>query len=300
MKLAYAISASPTQFQAVASTDVYETIPALAGLGFDGVELAIRDPAQVDLEPLAAAAERAGVAVPAIGTGQAYIEEGLGLTAPEEHVRVRAVARLLGQVSAARRFGALLIVGLIHGPIPAGTDRSVAEERVVQGLGTVARAARTAGVRLVVEPINRYESNWLNTVDEVLDLLNRLGEDNVGVLPDTFHMNIEEADLPAALRRGGPRVWHVHMADSNRRAPGWGHLAFAPVVQTLREMGYGGFASAEILQTPGVLDAAWQTIGALRRLVPRAAPEVRSVEALRAPGNGQTPRSGPGDSREVT
>lgn len=283
MRLAYTISASPTRFAAVAAADVQETIPALAGLGFDGVELAVRDPSQIDTESLAAAVERSAVAVPAVGTGQAYLEEGLSLTALDEQVRVRAVARLLAQVSVARRLGALLIVGLIHGPIPADTDRGVAEERVLAGLGTVARAARTAGVRLVIEPINRYETNWLNTVDEVLDLIGRLGEDNVGVLPDTFHMNIEEGDVTAVLRRAGARVWHVHVADSNRRAPGWGHMDFGPVVRTLDETGYAGFLSAEILPTPGVLDAAWQTIATMRPLVPRHA---RSApEAPGTPGD---------------
>ena len=302
MRLAYTISASQTRFAAVAAADVQETIPALAGIGFDGVEIAIRDPGHVDVEALVTAAERSGVAVPAIGTGQAYLEEGLSLAASEEAVRVRAVARLLGQVSVARRLGALLIVGLIHGPIPPETARGLAEERLLEGLGTIARAARTAGVRIVVEPINRYETNWLNTVDEVLDLLGRLGEDNVGLLPDTFHMNIEETDVPAALRRGGARVWHVHVADSNRRAPGWGHLDFGPIVRTLGEMDYGGFLSAEILQQPGVLDAAWQTIASLRRWVPRperplgprhaperpGAPPHAGKAPLGSSGNGQT------------
>jgi len=268
VKIAYTVSASPTRFAAVATSDVFATIPALAGIGFDGVELAIRDPARLDLDALGAAVERSGIAVPAVGTGQAYVEEGLCLTAPEDQVRVRAVARLLAQISPASRLGALLIVGLIHGPIPPESTRALAEERLREGLGTVARAARTAGVRIVVEPINRYESNWLNTVEEVLDLLDRLGEDNVGVLPDTFHMNIEETDVQAALRLGGARVWHVHLADSNRRAPGWGHLDFAPVVQTLGDMAYGGFLSAEVLPVPGALDAARQTIATLRRLVP--------------------------------
>jgi sugar phosphate isomerase/epimerase len=287
VRLAYTISVSQTRFAAVAAADVQATIPALAGLGFDGVEMAIRDPGHVDVEALAAAAERSGIAVPAVGTGQAYLEEGLSLTAPEEQVRVRAAARLLAQVSVARRLGALLIVGLIHGPIPPETDRALAEDHLLEGLGTVARAAGTAGVRLVIEPINRYETNWLNTVEEVLDLIDRLGEDNVGVLPDTFHMNIEETDMSAALRRGGARVWHVHAADSNRRAPGWGHLDFGPVVRALGEMGYGGFLSAEILPQPGVLDAAWQTIAALRPLVPRQARPAQEAQ-LGTSGNGQS------------
>ncbi|HYM70182.1 MAG TPA: 5-keto-L-gluconate epimerase [bacterium] len=272
MKLAYTISASTTRFAAVGQTgDLAGALRFLAGLGFDGVELAIRDPSLVSVDAISDTARALGVSVPAIGTGQAYVEEGLALTAPPEVVRERAVERLLAQVPVAARLGALLIIGLIHGPIPPDEPRARAEEWFLSGLGRVAQAARQRGVRLVVEPINRYESNWLNTVGEVMDLLARLGEDNVGVLPDTFHMNIEEPDPAAALRALGPRLWHVHVADSNRRAPGLGHLDFKRFVNILGGLGYGGFVSAEILQHPTFEEAARQTIAAMRPLVLPAA-----------------------------
>jgi 5-keto-L-gluconate epimerase len=271
MKLAYVVSASPTRFEAVATgRDLADTLRQTAALGFDGVELAIRDPALIDARRIAALATDLGLAVPAIGTGQAYLEEGLSLASPEAALRDRTVARLLAQVEVARRLGALLIVGLIHGPVPPGTDRERAMEWLLGGLAHVARAARGHGVRVVIEPINRYESNWLNTVEEVLDVILRLGEDNVGVLPDTFHMNIEEVDLAAAVRRAGARLWHLHVADSNRRAPGWGHLNVADVISAVAGIGYTGWVSAEILPHPSLLEAAGQTITAMRPLVPRA------------------------------
>ncbi len=272
MNLSYVVSTSATRFAAVGQgRGPAEAMRFLAGVGFEGVELAIRDPSQVDVGRLAAVASGLGVAVPAIGTGQAYLEEGLSLAAPEAAIRERTVGRLLAHVDTARRMHALLIVGLIHGPIPPEADREAAAARLLDGLGRVARAAAEAGVRIVIEPINRYESNWLNTVEEVLELIERLGADNVGVLPDTFHMNIEEASIPAALRRAGPRVWHVHVADSNRRAPGDGHLEWAEVVAVLREIGYTGFLSAEILPHPTLEEAARRTIEVLRAHVPRSA-----------------------------
>jgi len=271
MRLAYAISATPTRFAAVAQgPDVTQSIRHLAGLGYQGVELAIRDPAQVHIDDLAEAARGSGVVVPAIGTGQAYLEEGLHLTAPDPAVRKRAVERLEAQLPVARRFGAFLIVGLIHGPIPLTGGRERALEWLLAGLARVARQAAAAGVRIVIEPINRYESNWLNTVDEVMDLIGRLGVDNVGVLPDTFHMNIEEQDIAAALGRAGPRLWHLHVADSNRRAPGAGHLDFRAVVATLSALEYRGAVSAEILQDPSFEAAAAQTIAVMRPLLGRA------------------------------
>ncbi len=270
MKLAYTISTSVTRFAAVAhAADVCATVRLLAGMGFDGVELAIRDPAHVEMDAIEETVRSLDIAVPAIGTGQAFVEEGLSLTAPEASRRDGAEARLLVQVGTAARFGALLIIGLIHGPVPPGETQDQAEERLLPALSRIAQAARRRGVRLVIEPINRYESNWLNTVDDVMKLLARLGEDNVGVLPDTFHMNIEEVDPAAALRAAASRLWHVHVADSNRRAPGFGHLDLDALVKGLSRVRYSGYVSAEILQHPTLEGAARQTVTTMRSLVPR-------------------------------
>lgn len=270
VKLAYTVSTSPTRFAALAQgRDLPSSIQHLAELGFQGVELAIRDPAQVNLDEIAQAAARAGMIVPAIGTGQAFVDEGVSLAAPDPVIRDRAAARLEAHLAGAQRLGALLIVGLIHGPIPADVDRGRATEWLLSGLSRVARRARSSGVRIVIEAINRYESNWLNTVGEVMDLLERLGEANVGVLPDTFHMNIEEADLREALRRARPCLWHVHVADSNRRAPGTGHVDFTAIVTELVALGYRGVLSAEILQEPSFEIAAAQTIRTMAPLLPR-------------------------------
>ncbi len=268
MKLAYTISASPTRFAAVAQgRGLGASIRHLAGLGYQGVELAIRDPAEVNLEEIVEVTRQAGVVVPAIGTGQAYLEEGLCLTAPDPAVRERTVARLEAHLPGAGRLTAFLIVGLIHGPVSSDIGRERATEWLLDGLARVARRASEHGVRIVIEPINRYESNWLNTVDEVMDLISRLGAENVGVLPDTFHMNIEERDIASALQRARPRLWHLHVADSNRRAPGAGHLEFGGVVAQLHALAYQGWLSAEILQVPSFEEAASQTIAVMRHVL---------------------------------
>ena len=111
------------------------------------------------------------------------------------------------------------------------------------------------------------------------------GAPHLGVLADTFHMNIEETTIEGALEAAaaGARLWHIHMADSNRWAPGFGHLDFAQIVAALGRLGYGGFLSAEILPKPDPQEAARQTILTLRPLVPQE-------EGARAANQGRSPK----------
>ena len=110
--------------------------------------------------------------------------------------------------------------------------------------------AAERGVDLFVEPINRYETGFIITADDCLSFFDTVDRPNCKVLLDTFHMNIEEADIYATIARVGKRIGHVHVADSNRRSPGAGHLDFARIVNTLHGAGYNGFLSAEIFPDP--------------------------------------------------
>src|SRR6185437_13944979 len=111
---------------------------------------------------------------------------------------------------------------------------------------------------LLFEPLNRYESNLVNTVADGVALLQSLKTKNVKLLCDLFHMNIEEAGIADALRAAGHLLGHVHLADSNRRAMGFGHTDMAPVARALRDIGYGGYVSGEILPLPDSDTAAQQ------------------------------------------
>lgn len=268
MNLSYVISTQPTRFAAVSLTDDFAfTIAHLAKLGYDGVELAVRDPKLLDITDVRNILERHKLRVPAIGTGQAFVEEGLSFTDPDPSVRERAIARIESHIAMAKQLAAdapLVIIGLIRG-------RSVTEpEKILplqDALTRSARAASVCNVRLAIEPINRYETSLLNTVAETLALIQRVDADNLGVLFDTFHANIEEESIESSLKACGARLFHVHAADSNRWAPGYGHTDFTSVISTLQGMQYNGWVSAEILQKPNV-DLAMQTaIKTMRKLM---------------------------------
>jgi sugar phosphate isomerase/epimerase len=238
---------------------------AAAAFGFDGVELAVRDPAGVDGKALRHLLGETRLGVPAVGTGQAYLTDALSLSHPDEGVRARAIERVDAHIRFASPLGAAVIIGLIRGRVAGG--RQATEARLVSSFDPLVRAAEREGIALIIEPINRYETDLLTTIPETIAFINRIGSPHLGVLADTFHMNIEEVSIEKALFAAGARLRHVHTADSNRHAPGWGHLDFAAVLATLRAMSYRGWLSAEILPQPDPQAAARQTITHLRTLV---------------------------------
>jgi sugar phosphate isomerase/epimerase len=146
-----------------------------------------------------------------------------------------------------------------------GVEGPTALGWLAEALDELGEHAKQFRAPLIFEPLNRYETNQVNTVEGGVKLLRSLSTGNVRLLADLFHMNIEEADLAAALRAGGALIGHVHLVDSNRRAAGMGHLDYPPIVQALEAIGYGGFASAEALPHPDPEAAARQTIAAFRR-----------------------------------
>jgi sugar phosphate isomerase/epimerase len=123
-------------------------------------------------------------------------------------------------------------------------------------------------VRLALEPINRYETSLVNSVPACLALIDDVGAGNFGVLADTFHMNIEDPSMTDSLRQAGPRLYHVHFADSNRWYPGAGHIDFAKLVHTLREIGYAGYISIEAMPMPDADTCARKSIQTLQGLLP--------------------------------
>ncbi len=263
MNLSIVLSVQAAAFSALAYKGRWtENISKIRSLGYDGVELAVRDPSTLDLPSLRLSIEAQGLVVPALGTGQAYGEDGLSFSHPETEIRRRAIERVRSHIRLANELGALVIIGLIRGKCGSGIAADRAERWVIEALQECAAENKT--VRLVIEPINRYETDLINTVASALGLLESVGMENIGLLVDTFHMNIEEPSITASIRAAKERLFHVHIADSNRWYPGAGHIDFRRIVDTLDQVGYRGFLSAEILPLPDPDTAAKKTIDYMR------------------------------------
>jgi deoxyribose-phosphate aldolase len=274
-KLAIVLSTHAAKFEAVAFKGDFEAnVKRIADLGYDGVELAIRDPKLVDPGELVDTVQRYRLAAPAIGTGQAWGEEGLSFTDPDPDIRQAAIERVLSHVPLAAYFnevfenpgGTAIIIGLLRGVVRPGTDQDQAMGWLVHALQQCSAAAEPHGVRLALEPINRYETTLINNVAQGMDLIEHVGSPAFGLLLDTFHMNIEEPSIEASMRACGDRIFHFHVADSNRWPPGGGHLDFGHILGVLQEVGYQGYVSGEFLPKPDGDTAARLAIEHLRRV----------------------------------
>ncbi len=237
-------------------------------LGFDAIEIFPRSPDAVDPDALRGYLDGEGLALGAMGTGAGWVVHKWNLTHPDAGVRAHARDFIRSVIDRAGPFGAPAIIGSMQGRTGAGVDRSTALAYLAEALDDLGRHAEGYGVPLLYEPLNRYETDLVNTVADGLALLGRLSTGNVRLLADLFHMNIEEVDTAGGLRLGGASIGHVHFVDSNRRAAGFGHIDFGPVARALAEIGYGGYASAEALPLPDPSAAASQTIRAFRLAFP--------------------------------
>lgn len=258
-KASMAISPTPAEFAPLLFAGRWrEALDAASELGYEAVELSVRDPADEAVKRCVAEARRRGVEVAAIATGQSYYSDGWSLTAADTAIQKLLEGRMGRIIDLAASWGALVVIGGVRGTLDPGDASGYS--RAVAALRRWAEYAASQNVSMAIEPINRYETNFINTVGEALDFIDRVGLDNVGVLPDTFHMNIEEVSMTEALAAAGPALLHVQFVDNNRRAPGQGHIEFTELAAVLDRLDYRGYLSAEILPLPDDRTAAAQAM----------------------------------------
>jgi sugar phosphate isomerase/epimerase len=248
-----------------------EKLDKAARLGVDGLELMTADPAQLDAPALRAGIEAHGLTAAAIGSGAAALQAGLNLLHAEPDVSARAVVRLHELIAFAAAVGAPLVtIGSFRGKLAWVGPNGRA--RLVDILRQAAEVAAAAGVRLALEPLNRYEADLVNTAEEGLAFVETVGHPALGLLLDTYHVNIEEASWEAPFRRvmQAGKLWHVHLGDNNRLSPGDGMIDFAALVRTLHTLGYAGCLSAELLALPDPDTAARRTVEHIRPLLEAA------------------------------
>jgi hydroxypyruvate isomerase len=200
MKFSIVLSTQPSSFSALAyKGNLAGNIAKIKALGFDGVELAVRDPDQLDFDFLASILKEHNLPVPALGTGQAYGEEKLSFTDPRNEIREQAIARIKSQAMLAAKLNAMVIIGLVRGKQEGNVSTETAERWLIDALREC--ASLNEDIKFAIEPINRYETNLINTVQSGLALLEKVGMKNVGLLLDTFHLKKHRSRRVSARRK---------------------------------------------------------------------------------------------------
>jgi sugar phosphate isomerase/epimerase len=263
-----AISPTPAEFAPLLfAGDWMAALDAAVELDFDAIEMSVRDPE----DPVVAACDddvrERGLHVSAIATGQSFYSDGWSLTSGDSELQALLDQRMHRIIDLAAPWEALVVIGGVRGTLTGAERDRVDQYRLaVEAVRRYGEYALSQNVSLVVEPINRYETNFLNTIDEALRFIGEVDLGNIGVLPDTFHMNIEEVSPAESLRSAGKHVLHVQFTDSNRLAAGQGHIDFGELATVLREFDYRGYLSTETLPLPDSRTAARQAIEFFRTL----------------------------------
>ena len=245
--------------------DLDSALATAKKLEFDAVELFLPSPTALRTNELKHKLETHGLALAAVGTGAGWVLNGLNLTAEEAGDRSDAIGFVRSMIDFGASFGAPAIIGSMQGRAGDAVPHDLALNYLAESLSILGLYARQQNVPLFYEPLNRYETNLVNTIDDGVELLREVSNKNVKLLADWFHMNIEEVDLAAAIRSGGDAIGHIHFVDTNRRAVGSGHLDVKPIADAVKEIGFDGYISAEALPLPDSQTAAKMTIAAFRK-----------------------------------
>ena len=265
----YALSsadAAPNTAPILLKGDVSSNIIRAAALGYQGIEVHMRETARLEYDEIKKTSDDCGVAIAAVVTGRLYTQGRASLTDDRPYVTDSAMKGMRTYISIAAHLGSDIIIGWAKGKVPEGACRELYLERLAQNLETIGHQAKEQGVKVFLEVINRYETNIFTTAKETVEFIEAWGIPNSYVHLDTFHMNIDETDPLEAIRLCGKKLGYFHLADNTRCYPGSGTLNFGSYLSVLDEIGYDGYLSVECLPQPDGDTAAKMALEHLRQL----------------------------------
>jgi D-psicose/D-tagatose/L-ribulose 3-epimerase len=252
-------------------------------IGFDVFEVCVEDPARLSAGPLLEAARRTGLQISVCGA----FGPDRDVSHEQAEKRALGVRYLKGCIDLAAAVGSPHVAGPMYSA--TGQARLLPPEQrraqwawAAESLRQAADYAGERGVRLAIEPLNRFETDLVNTVEQGLDLCERTGRANVGLMLDTFHMNIEEKSIAVAMTTAGDRLFHMQVAENDRGTPGSGHVPWDEVWGALDAVGYCGSI---------VIESFLPTVAEIARAVSLWRPVAASMDALARDGHAFVRRS---------
>jgi D-psicose/D-tagatose/L-ribulose 3-epimerase len=258
------------------TSDLEKLAPHVKELGFDWIEVPLESLEDVDHKRGAAIIKENGLGVSAT----AAMGPDRDLIHPDKAIRDSGMAYVKGAIKATHDLGATNFVGPLYSAV-GRTWQMTEEERardtdlLVENLKELSKYAADYGVFLCVEPLNRFETSFINLAEQAIQVVDRVDHPNCRMMLDTFHMNIEERSLGDAIRSVGKRLQHVHSCENDRGAPGSGHVPWKEVAQALKDIHYDG---------PVVIESFTPKVKSIARAAAIWRPLAASPDALAAEG----------------
>ncbi len=233
-----------------------ESIDIAQRIGYDAIELHLKRPAELDRDNLKGLLNSAKMTLAALGTGSSRSIDGLCLTSEDEDNRKQAVSRLKEYIDLAEEFDSVVILGLMRGMVTWCSSKDAFENLLHKSLSEVLPFAEEKKVVIGLEAINHFQCDYLVSLEESIPFVQKYNSDSLKIHIDTYHLNIEDADISQVIHDAKGLIGHVHLSDSNRCVPGMGHYDFEQTIKDLHEIGYTGSLAMECLDKPDGVTAA--------------------------------------------
>lgn len=244
-----------------------EILRRAAEIGYQGVDLFLETLEGINLADVKTELDRHNLGVSMLAAPADMIRDSLAMGDPDPAVRKRFFERSKRHLELAALLDAPIVIGFTRGIIKPGMTAQDVNDLFCESMVRYDVMVQEAGIELILEPINRYEINTINTVDQALALIDRVGSPRLKLMLDSFHMNIEEPSLPVAIWKAKEHLRYFQLVDSNRLAPGWGHINMRELVLCLTEIGYNGYLGIEVAPKPSPEEAARWGMDTVTRLL---------------------------------
>jgi len=229
--------------------NVLPYISLVKEIGFECVEIPLMDPFNMDIQEIQNELDKNNIEV-TFGTG---LNPSIDITSLDEKIRRKGIDHLKKCIDICHKLGSRTLNGVVHSPWGLQTPRGAYEQQRrygIEALKEVANYCEEKNILLCMELLNRYESSYLNTIEEGVDMIDKIGSTHIKLHVDTFHANIEEKDLYVSLERNLHHIGHVHFADNHRGTPGTGQIDFERIMKILKQYNYKNCVVVECFVIP--------------------------------------------------
>jgi len=265
MKLSMAV---PSPEDVIFYSELEKEYQEIANLGYFAIEPLVNNPNNINIKKLKEILIKSSLRISGLRTGLAYTRDGLSFSNPDVMIRKKAIKRLKDDIVLASKLNTSILVGLMQGKLEKKVSVSQAKEWIVDSLIECTDFAQNKNVMVKLEPVNRYQLNYNNTVSEIIEIIDKVKSECLSLLIDSYHMYLEEKSITDSINLAHKYISHVYLSGSNRDAPSsTGEINFTEIIKSLKNIHYEGFIAIECNENLKLLEVAESSIKYLLPLI---------------------------------